>query len=247
MVQGVLRHCTDMSVDKAYVDSHGQSEVGFAFCHLLGFDLMPRLKGIDKQKLNRPEAGNPGAFPNLQPILTRPIDWDLIRQQYDEMVKFATAIKIGTADAESILRRFTKNNPMHPTYQAFTELGRVIKTMFLCRYLKSEEVRREIHEGLNVVESWNSVNGFIFFGKHSEFASNKLEDHELSVLCLHLLQVCMVYINTLMLQEVLAEKAWAERMTPDDYRGLSPLVRAHINPYGVFALDMDKRLALKAA
>jgi hypothetical protein len=57
----------------------------------------------------------------------------------------------------------------------------------------------------------------------------------------------MVYINTLMLQEVLAEKAWAERMTPDDYRGLSPLVRAHINPYGVFALDMDKRLALKAA
>jgi TnpA family transposase len=247
MVQGVLRHCTDMSVDKAYVDSHGQSEVGFAFCHLLGFDLMPRLKGIDKQKLNRPEAGNPGAFPNLQPILTRPIDWDLIRQQYDEMVKFATAIKIGTADAESILRRFTKNNPMHPTYQAFTELGRVIKTMFLCRYLKSEEVRREIHEGLNVVESWNSVNGFIFFGKHSEFASNKLEDHELSVLCLHLLQVCMVYINTLMLQEVLAEKAWTERMTPEDYRGLSPLVRAHINPYGVFALDMDKRLALKAA
>jgi hypothetical protein len=57
----------------------------------------------------------------------------------------------------------------------------------------------------------------------------------------------MVYINTLMLQEVLAEKVWAERMTPEDYRGLSPLVRAHINPYGVFALDMDKRLALNAA
>ena len=47
--------------------------------------------------------------------------------------------------------------------------------------------------------------------------------------------------------QVLAEKAWAERMTPDDYRGLSPLVLAHINPYGVFSLDMDKRLALKAA
>ena len=37
MIKGVLRHCTQMSVDKNYVDTHGQSEVGFAFCYLLGF------------------------------------------------------------------------------------------------------------------------------------------------------------------------------------------------------------------
>jgi hypothetical protein len=44
MIEGVLRYCTDMTVAKNYVDSHGQSEVAFAFCHLLGFQLMPRLK-----------------------------------------------------------------------------------------------------------------------------------------------------------------------------------------------------------
>jgi len=75
-----------MSVEKNYVDSHGQSDVAFAFCHLLGFDLLPRLKGISKKKLYRVEAGRPGDFPNLQPILTRPINWDLIAKQYDEMV-----------------------------------------------------------------------------------------------------------------------------------------------------------------
>jgi hypothetical protein len=41
MIEGVLRHCTEMSIDKHYVDSHGQSEVGFAFCRLLGFQLLP--------------------------------------------------------------------------------------------------------------------------------------------------------------------------------------------------------------
>ncbi|MGF1538096.1 MAG: Tn3 family transposase, partial [Elainellaceae cyanobacterium] len=41
MIQGVLRHCTEMAVDKTYVDTHGQSEVGFAFCHLLGSVLKP--------------------------------------------------------------------------------------------------------------------------------------------------------------------------------------------------------------
>ncbi len=44
MIEGVLRHCTTMEIEKQYVDSHGQSEVGFAFRHLLGFDLLPPSK-----------------------------------------------------------------------------------------------------------------------------------------------------------------------------------------------------------
>ena len=97
------------------------------------------------------------------------------------------------------LRRFTRGNLQHPTYQALAELGKVLKTIFLCRYIDSESLRREIHEGLNVVENWNSANGFIFYGKSGEVASNRLEDQELSVLSLHLLQLCLVYVNTLMI------------------------------------------------
>jgi len=161
MIEGVLRHCTDMTVEKQYVDSHGQSEVAFAFCYLLGFDLLPRLKAIASQKLYRPETGHPEDYSNLESILTRPINWELIRQQYDEMIKYATALRLGTAETETILKRFTRDNLKHPTYQALMELGKAIKTIFLCRYLSSEALRREIEEGLNVVENWNGANGFI--------------------------------------------------------------------------------------
>ncbi|MDQ2808198.1 MAG: Tn3 family transposase [Chloroflexota bacterium] len=87
MIEGLLRHCTSMAVEKSYVDTHGQSEVAFGFCKLLNFDLLPRLKGIHAQRLYRPETGAPDAYPHLQAVLTRPINWDLIRQQYDQMVK----------------------------------------------------------------------------------------------------------------------------------------------------------------
>ena len=184
MIEGVLRHCTEMAVDRQYVDSHGQSEVAFAFCRLLGFQLLPRLKAIHRQKLYRPEAGKPDAFPRLQHVLSRPINWDLIGQQYDQMVKYATALRLGTAETEAILRRFTRNNVQHPTYKALAELGKALKTTFLCRYLQSEALRREINEGLNVVENWNSANGFIFFGKGGEFGSNRHEDQEVSMLAL---------------------------------------------------------------
>jgi len=84
--------------------------------------------------------------------------------------------KSGAAEAEAILRRFTRGNLQHPTYQALAELGKVLKTIFLCRYIDSEALRREIHEGLNVVENWNSANEFIFYGKSGEVASNRLEE-----------------------------------------------------------------------
>jgi hypothetical protein len=112
-----------------------------------GFQLLPRLKNLHAQKLYRPETGHPDDYPNLQPILTRPIKWELIRQQYDEMVKFATALRLGTAETEEILRRFTRNGVQHPTYATLLELGKVQRTIFLCHYLSSEELRREIQEG----------------------------------------------------------------------------------------------------
>ena len=83
-------------------------------------------------------------------ILSKPIDWELVRQQYDQMIKYTTALRLGTAETEAILRRFTKKNVQHPTYKALAELGKAIKTIFLCRYLHSKELRREINEGLNV-------------------------------------------------------------------------------------------------
>ncbi|QOI95902.1 Tn3 family transposase [Aeromonas salmonicida] len=245
MIEGVLRHCTDMEIDRQYVDSHGQSEVAFAFSHLLGFDLLPRLKAIASQKLYRPGDDKSTDYPNLESVLTRPINWELIIQQYDEMIKYTTALKQGTADPEAILRRFTRNNIQHPTYKALAELGKVIKTIFLCRYIGSEELRQEIHEGLNVVENWNSANSFIFYGKGGEVATNRLEDQELSVLALHLLQISLVYVNTLMIQQVLNEPGWLSRMKVEDFRALTPLIYAHVNPYGIFELDMDTRLPIE--
>jgi TnpA family transposase len=244
MIEGVLKHCTDMKVEKQFVDTHGQSEVAFAFCRLLGFELMPRLKSIASQKLYLPDISLKKELKNLLPILNRGIKWEIIERQYDEMVKYTAALEQGTADPESILKRFTRGNESHPIYRALQELGKAVKTIFLCRYLADENVRREIHGGLNVIENWNSANGFIFFGKSGEVSSNRLEEQELSVLALHLLQNCLVYVNTLMIQRVVAENGWMERFDKEDYRALSPLIHAHVNPYGKFELDMDKNLGL---
>ncbi len=247
MLHGLLRHNTTMKVERNYVDTHGQNEIAFAFCRLLGFELMPRFKRIGEQRLYLPHSGMRHEYPNLKQILTRPIDWNIIRQQYDQMVKYATALRLGTAETETILRSFSRSEIQHPTHKALAELGKAVKTLFLCRYLHSEALRQEINDGLNVVERWNGANDFIFYGRGGEFATNRQSNQEISALALHLLQSCLVYVNTLMIQRILSEPQWMAQMEAEDIRALTPLLWKHITPYGAFSLNFEERLALDSA
>jgi TnpA family transposase len=248
MIEGLIRHDTEMRVEKNFVDAHGQSEVAFAFCHLLGgVRLMPRLKRIKYERLYLPDTGMVGAFPNLAGVLSRPIRWDLILQQYDEMVKHAVALKTGTATAEAILKRFNSYNVTHPTYKALAELGKVEKTIYLCAYLSSIDLRYEVQEGLNVVERWNAANDFLCYGRQGIFATNSREQQEITTLCLQLLQNCLMLINTILVEQTIAQHQLLEQLQADDQRALTPLFYAHVNPYGLFTLDLDQPSFLEVA
>jgi TnpA family transposase len=248
MIEGLIRHDTEMRVEKNFVDSHGQSEVAFAFCHLLGgVRLMPRLKRLKYERLYLPEASMSGDFPNLTGVLTCPIRWALIEQQYDEMVKHTVALKTGTATAEAILRRFNSYNRTHPTYKALAELGKVEKTIYLCGYLSSLSQRYEVQDGLNVVERWNGANDFICYGRHGIFASNSREQQEISVLALQLLQNCLMLINTILVERTIEQQQLLATLSAEDRRALTPLLYEHINPYGWFALDLERPSFLEEA
>ncbi|CAO5234475.1 transposase [Frankia sp. AgKG'84/4] len=108
----------------------------------------------------------------------------------------------------------------------------------MARYLRLRDLQREIEEGLNVMESSNGANSVIAYGKGGEIASNRRDEQEMFVLCLRILQSALVYVNTLMLQDILGEQEWAALLTPADRRGLTPLFWSHVRPYGEVSLDM---------
>jgi hypothetical protein len=62
---------------------------------------------------------------------------------------------------------------------------------------------------------------------------------------LHLLQICLVYINRLMIQQILSEPEWANRLMAEDLRALTTFVYTRVNLYGVFNLNLNERLLIE--
>lgn len=244
MIKGVLDHCTNMEINKAYMDTHGQSTLAFGVGELLSFELLPRIKNIHEQKLYFPSSGQKGEYKNLEKILKSEINWKLIEDNYDEAIKYMVALKKGIMDPDVFVKRFSQDNYQHPIYKAIVEIGKVAKTNFLCRYLMLEELRIEVHEAQNVVERLNSIMGFIFYGKLGEISTNIKKEQELAIVCLHLLQACMAYINTIIFQNILLRPEWKNVLTPEDKRALNILFHSHFNPYGLFPLDLSTRLGI---
>lgn len=242
MLWGLIHHETDMEIYSNIVDSRGQSEIAFAFCHILGIDLLPRLRRMHEQRLYLPDRDCLATYNLLKPVLAKNpfLNWDLATSQYDEMLKYVTAVQNKPEAVTSILRRFSSYNANHPTYKAFKVIGKAKKTIFVARFLLDSALQREMLIGKNVIESWNGMTDFIHYGQKSAFVSNNPERQETMLLSLQLLQNAVILANTLMLNELLIKPEWKARLTSEDYRSLKPSFTGNINPYGVFKLIFDK-------
>lgn len=74
--------------------------------------------------------------------MTRPIRWELIEQNYDQLVKYATAIRVGTASTEAILRHFTRNATPRLPSDARTRPR--TEDDLIARYVRDRDLQRRL-------------------------------------------------------------------------------------------------------
>jgi TnpA family transposase len=233
VLDGLLQNDTLLRPREHYTDTHGFTEQLFALCYLLGYSFMPRLRDLADQQLYR--ATPDVSVGPLHPLFHGTAEVPLIREQWDQLVRVAASLRHRSAPAHVVLQRLTNASPSDRVAKALTALGRIIKTIFILRYIHEEPLRRRIQLQLNRGEARHEVARWLFFANRGEFRTGDYEEIMNKASCLSLLSNAVVVWNTVAMEKIVAQlRATGQDVQDAHLARVSPLLHQHIIPNGTY-------------
>lgn len=240
VIDGLMRNDVVKS-DIHSTDTHGYTEAVFGLTHLLGFSFAPRIKGVGRQTLYifRPKSR---ANPDWKITPDKTINANLIRENWDDILRLVATIKLKENTASDIFRRLNSYSRQHALYQALKAFGQIIKSLFILRYVNEVELRQAIEKQLNKVELANRFTRSVAVGNPREYTQVEKEDQEIAEGCNRLIKNSIICWNYLYLERQL------EKLTdPDAKENLlrmiathSPMTWAHVNLLGEYDFSEEK-------
>ncbi|MDJ0704150.1 MAG: Tn3 family transposase [Leptolyngbyaceae cyanobacterium MO_188.B28] len=236
VLDGLLENNTILKIREHTTDTHGYTEIIFALCHLLGFYFMPRIRDLKDQQLYKTDRqADYGVF---TPLLTKTADLDIIEEQWEEMIRVAISLKKRTAPAHVIVQRLTNSFPADRLSKAFTNLGRILKTQYILRYLTDPSLRQTVQLQLNKGEYRHKLPRRIFFADQGEFTTGDYEEIMNKASCLSLVSNAILYWNTIKINEIVENlRAQGEVIEDETLSHISLLPFRHVVPNGTYFID----------
>jgi TnpA family transposase len=241
ILDGLLKNTSDIQPEVLHADTQGQSTPVFGLAHLLGIQLMPRMRNWKDLTLFRPTRT--ARYRHIDPLFTDAINWELIHTHLPDMLRVVLSIQAGRLTASTLLRKLGTYTRKHRLYLAFRELGRVVRTAFLLRYLSDADLRQTIHAATNKSEAFNRFIRWVFFGGQGLIASNNRILQRKRIKYNHLVANCVIFHNVHAQTQVLHQLAQEGYVIEAEVLArLSPYLTAHVNRFGRYALDFQREM-----
>jgi TnpA family transposase len=217
-------------------DTHGYTETIFGASYLIDTAFAPRIKRIGEQSLYSFTARSTYENKNYQVLPKRSINVKLIKEHWDDILRFMATVKTGHASASSLFKRLSSYARQHPLYQALKEFGRIIKSIFILRYYDDMKLRQRMEKQLNRIESSNKFSKAVLFSNNQELKEATKEEQEIVIACKVLIQNAIILWNYLYLSQVLLNHQDA-----DDRKDIikrissgSVIAWSHVNLHGEY-------------
>ncbi|MDO0826031.1 Tn3 family transposase [Desulfosporosinus nitroreducens] len=240
ILDAMLKNDSDIQPDTIHADTQGQNSPVFALSFLLGIDLMPRIRNWKDITLYRPSKN--AKYEHIDELFSDTIDWNLIETHFPDMLRVALSIKAGKITPSTVLRKLSTYSRKNRLYQAFRELGRAIRTGYLMKYIGDEELRSTIQAVTNKSEAFNGFTKWVSFGGDGIIAENNRDQQRKIIKYNHLVSNCIIFYNVFHISQILQELIMEGYKIEDDtIEALSLYINQHINRFGRYNLDLNRR------
>jgi hypothetical protein len=134
--------------------------------------------------------------------------------------------------------RSTHSFPSDRLSKAFTNLGRIIKTQYILRYLTDRDLRQTVQLQLNKGEYRHKLPRRIFFADQGEFTTGDYEEIMNKASCLSLVSNAILYWNTLKITEIVDNlRAQGEDIDKETLAHISLLPFRHVVSNGMYFIE----------
>lgn len=238
---GLLEQQTSLRPKELMTDTSGYSDVVFGLFWLLGYQFSPRLADVGEARFWKLDSDTD--YGVLEKLARQRVRVDLIEQNWDDILRVAGSLKLGTVSASEIMRALQKGKKPSTLAKAIGELGRVAKTLYLLNYVDDEAYRRRILTQLNRGESRHSLSRAVFYGRRGEVRQRYREGQEEQLGALGLVVNAIVLWNTYYMDAALNHLRSVQIViNPLDVVRLSPLGYEHINILGRYRFHLQEDL-----
>ncbi|RYE60053.1 MAG: Tn3 family transposase, partial [Hyphomicrobiales bacterium] len=236
-IKGALRH-EAVDLHRVAVDTHGHTHFAMALANLVGFDLAPRLAGMNKRKLCLPRGLDVPA--RLRPIVSETVPISAIAQSWEPLLRVAASTRGGWCSATYVLDRFGSAARGNEAYQAGDAFGKLLLTRFLGAYLGDPSFRAMNNALLSQGESVHTLQRAIYSGPIGARHGPTPEQMAVISSGLTLLTNVIMTWNATRISEARARQP---DIFPDHHvRHIAPNAHEHINTKGVITFDISPHL-----
>lgn len=241
VLEGLLEQQTSLNPTEIMTDTAGSSDIVFGLFWLLGHQFSPRLADAGATVFWRIDKESD--YEILDELARGQINVDRINDHWDDMLRVAGSLKLGTIQASELIRSLLKSDRPSGLAKAIIEVGRINKTLYLLNYIDDEDYRRRILTQLNRGESRHAIARVICHGQRGEIRKRYREGQEDQLGALGLITNAVVLWNTIYMQAALEhlEKQGLDIKLEDESR-LSPLVYGHVNVLGHYSFALSEQV-----
>jgi TnpA family transposase len=230
----VLDQQTDLLPTQIMTDTGAYSDVVFGLFRLLGFHFAPRLADIGGTRFWRIDAE--ADYGDLNDVSRHRARLERIKPHWDEMLRLAGSLKLGTVRALDIMRTLQVGNKPTKLALAIAEYGRIEKTIHTLNFIDDAVKRRETLVQLNFGEGRHALARDVFHGKRGELHQHYREGQEDQLSALGLVVNMIVYWNTIYMNAALdLLRSEGHPVRQEDEARLSPFGHDHINMFGQYS------------
>lgn len=234
VLNGLLENDTLLNPEFHSTDTHGFTEHLFAMLYLLGFPFHPRLKDLAEQSVYKIDKTM--SYGDLDEVFSGTIDIELICANWDQIVRIVASLKNGLALAHVIIQKLA--NRTDNVSKAIRAFGRIIKSIYILRYIADQELRHTVHLHLNHGESRHQLAKKLFFLNRGAFKTSDYEEIMNKASCLSLVSNAVLVWNTHHIQQIVDElRAEGYDIPSEHLQKISPLMFKHIQIYGTYHFE----------